>query len=124
MTRRRRNPVLIDATQLLTLLAIGVGGYLAYQLFSGAKKTVSDIATGIATAAKNAGQAVVDTQQAAASALADLFPNNLVLPGSGGSFTVTQMDGTQITVPAGWKAGDPIPRDTTGDIDLSNAGNF
>lgn len=89
-------------------LALLVGGaYLAYKIFGAAKAGVA---------------AVGQAQQAAGSAVADLFPNNIAAPG--GSFTVTQMDGTQVTVPYGWKAGDPIPYDESQAADFSNAGNF
>lgn len=106
MTRRRRNPSVADMTGLLKWGLIAVGAYLVYSFI---KKS-----TGLVT---GAAAAVGQAQQAAGSAVADLFPTNIAQPG--GSFTVTQADGTQVTVPYGWKAGDPIPRDESSDIDLS-----
>jgi hypothetical protein len=91
MRRRRKNPM--DTSTWITWGLIAVGAYILYQILSGAKNKITSI------------------QQAAASGVADMFPNNVAAPG--GSFTVTQADGTQVTVPYGWKQGDPIPYDTS-----------
>lgn len=107
MSRRRRNPVTWDFGEMLKWGAIIAGAYFVYKAIKG----VGSIGTGIAQTAEQAG-----------SAVADLFPTNIAQPG--GSFTVHLADGTVATVPYGWRQGDPIPRDTSSDIDLSNAGNF
>lgn len=96
-----------DTEGLVALAAVGVGVYLLYKLFQGG----SAVVTAAGAAAQTAG-----------SAVADLFPTNIAAPG--GSFTVTQANGTQVTVPAGWKSGDPIPYDDSQAADFSNAGNF
>ena len=101
MSRRRHNP---PEFNWLLWGAVAVGLYVLYRTFIGEKNVVTN------------------AQSAAGSAVADLFPNNIAAPG--GSFSVTQPNGTQITVPYGWKQGDPVPLDTSQMADFSNAGNF
>jgi hypothetical protein len=92
MRRRRKNPISPD---WITWGLIAVGVFVIYKIVTGAKNVLTNATS------------------AAGSSVADLFPNNIVAPGSGGSFTVTQPDGSTVTVPAGWKQGDPIPYDTS-----------
>jgi hypothetical protein len=104
MSRRRKNPTMDDLTTWVVWGAIGVGLYLLYKAFTATASAVSSAAS------------------TASSTVADLIPTNIAAPG--GSFTVTQNDGSTVTVPYGWKQGDPIPVDTSTMADFSNAGNF
>lgn len=95
---------------------IAVGVYLLYKMFSGAKT------------------AVTAAQSAAASSIADLFPNNVLIRPTGGfspdgaqQFSVTMKDGsTQIVNAGGVPVTNPAnaPLDTSLMADFSNAGNF
>jgi hypothetical protein len=105
---RRRNPSLGDIDTLVLYGVIGVGLYVLYKMFTGAKKEVTD------------------AQAAAASAVADLFPNNVVAPGSGGQFNVTMPDGSTQVVNAGQL---PVANPANAPYDTSilpdfSAGNF
>lgn len=100
-----------ESEGLVILVGVGVAAYLLYRAYQSAAGLVSSGAA-----------AVADAASAASSSVADLFPNNIAQPG--GTFTATQADGSQITVPYGWKSGDPVPEDTSWDADFSNAGNF
>lgn len=101
-----------DDTEAVLGLALLAGGiWLAYKIYQG---------LGVA------GTAIVNAQQAAGSAVADLIPTHIAQPGE--TFSVTMPDGTVEQVPYGQQ---PVPSsqyvapfDPSQDADFSNAGNF
>lgn len=105
-----------DMEGFVEIAVVGVGLFLGYKLFQAIK-----------TGAGVVGAAVGAAQQSAGSAVADLFPNNIVTPGSGQTYTVTMPDGSTQQVVAGQlpvpSSSYVAPYDSSLDADFS-AGNF
>jgi hypothetical protein len=68
-----------DTEGVLGIVLLGAGAWLIYEIWKGTQAAAA---------------AVGAAQQAAGSAVADLFPTNQVVQGSGAYYSVTMPDGT------------------------------